>query len=58
MPPLLHDSEFASLRISSEHPDHPEWVAPITVYFRRDASGWKTVGLERELFDEPVERTN
>ncbi len=58
VPPLLHDSEFAALRISSMHPDHPEWMAPITVYFRRDASEWKTVGLERELFEEPVERTN
>ncbi|HXG54212.1 MAG TPA: hypothetical protein VNJ03_02435 [Vicinamibacterales bacterium] len=39
--------EFVSVKVISEHPEHPAWAAPMQVYFRRTASGWKTVGLFR-----------
>lgn len=39
--------EFVSVKIISEHAEHPAWAAPVQVYFRRTASGWNTVGLFR-----------
>jgi len=38
---------FVTATISTRHPDHPAWASPVTLYFRRMADGWQTVGLER-----------
>ena len=45
--PLLQGTEFLSVSVRSLHPDHPQWAAPVTAYFRRLPEGWRAVGLER-----------
>nr|MBA3297058.1 hypothetical protein [Acidobacteriota bacterium] len=44
---VLGAGDFVSVKVLSEHPEHPAWAVPMQVYFRRTASGWKTVGLFR-----------
>jgi hypothetical protein len=39
--------EYVRLEISAEHDQYKSWSRPIEVYFRRDGSGWKLVGLFR-----------
>lgn len=39
--------DFAAVAIRTQHADHDEWQQPVTVFFRRDGAGWRTVGLER-----------
>ena len=39
---------FVRVDLSAEHPEHPAWAQPVQVYFRRQASGWSLVGLERQ----------
>ena len=41
-------SAFVVAQVEAVHPDHPEWSTPTRVYFRRQATGWETVGLERQ----------
>ena len=38
---------FVEIDISAESPDHPSWQQPVRTHFRRDAGGWKLVGLQR-----------
>jgi hypothetical protein len=38
---------FIQIDISAESAANPSWREPVRVYFRRDASGWTLVGLER-----------
>jgi hypothetical protein len=38
---------FAAVDISVDSPGHPMWRRPLRMYFRRGASGWTLVGLER-----------
>jgi hypothetical protein len=38
---------FVEVDISSESEAHPSWRQPVKTFFRRDADGWKLVGLER-----------
>jgi hypothetical protein len=38
---------FVEVDISAESADHPAWGQPVRTYFRREAAGWKLVGLER-----------
>jgi hypothetical protein len=38
---------FVRIELSAEHPDFPAWSRPVQVYFRRQATGWMLVGLER-----------
>jgi hypothetical protein len=45
---LLDGSDYVSVRIDTRHPHFPGWV-PVQVYFRRTATGWQTVGLDRGL---------
>jgi hypothetical protein len=33
--------------VTSHHPQQPNWIHPVHVFFRRTNSGWQTVGLER-----------
>jgi hypothetical protein len=47
VPAGLGDSGYVAVMVRGQHPDHPAWAQPIRAYFRREGSGWKTVGLER-----------
>jgi hypothetical protein len=38
---------YVRVDVSADHPQHPRWATPVRTYFRREASGWKLVGLER-----------
>jgi len=38
---------FIQIDISAESAANPSWREPVRVYFRRAASGWTLVGLER-----------
>jgi hypothetical protein len=42
---MLQGSGFLAVDIRAIHPDYPHW-APFRAYFRREGSGWQTVGLE------------
>jgi hypothetical protein len=44
--PLL-DSAFMRVSVSTIHPEHPAWSAPVTFTFRRAGTQWETVGLDR-----------
>jgi hypothetical protein len=46
-PAALLDAPFVAARVRAYHADQPAWAEPVTVYFRRGASGWTLVGLER-----------
>jgi hypothetical protein len=50
--PAAADS-FVRIDIAAESASHPAWRQPVRVFFRRTASGWKLVGLER-LPDNPA----
>ena len=47
LPAGLQTSEFVMAEVSADGA-HPNWRKPVRVYFRRDAGGWKLVGLERD----------
>jgi hypothetical protein len=38
---------FIEVSISADNPAYPTWKQPIRTHFRRQADGWKLVGLER-----------
>ncbi len=38
---------YIKIELSSVSASHPAWAQPISIYFRRQADGWKLVGLER-----------
>ena len=38
---------FIEVNISAEHPAYATWKKPIRTHFRRQADGWKLVGLQR-----------
>jgi len=42
------DGSFVVAELRAEHPGHPAWSTPTRVYFRRQAAGWETVGIERQ----------
>jgi hypothetical protein len=56
LPWELATAPWVSVSIRSTHRDHPSWDLPVAVYFRRDASGWRTVGLERTLPETRLKR--
>jgi len=43
---LLDGADFVSVQITTRHARYPDWK-PVQVYFRRAATGWQTVGLDR-----------
>jgi hypothetical protein len=46
-PAALLDASFVAARVRAQHPEHAAWAEPVTLYFRRGATGWSLVGLER-----------
>ena len=46
---LLEGAEFVAVAIQTIHSDHAAWRLPVTLTFRRTASGWQAVGLERTV---------
>jgi hypothetical protein len=38
---------FIAVDISADSKDHESWRRPVRTHFRREASGWKLVGLQR-----------
>jgi hypothetical protein len=46
-PQVLAGSDFVQVEIAAQHPDFPSWNTPVTVHFRRAASGWTLVGVTR-----------
>jgi hypothetical protein len=43
---MLQGPAFLVAEIRAIDPDYPHWAAPVRAYFRREGSGWQTVGLE------------
>jgi len=43
----MRAGEFLEARISATHASFPSWATPVTVHFRRTATGWDTVGVTR-----------
>jgi len=46
-PPEALAGDFVQVAVSSLSSTHPSWATPVVVRFRRGASGWALVGLER-----------
>ena len=44
---VLEGADFVSVSVRTVHPDHSNWLNPVTFYFRRVADGWQPVGLDR-----------
>jgi hypothetical protein len=40
---------YLRVEIAATHPEYPHWSRPVQAYFRREATGWTLVGLEREV---------
>jgi hypothetical protein len=38
---------YLEVDIAADSAQHPAWQAPVRTYFRREADGWKLVGLDR-----------
>jgi hypothetical protein len=38
---------FLQVRVAATHHEFPAWARPVTIHFRREANGWKLVGLVR-----------
>jgi hypothetical protein len=39
---------FVEVRLTATAGSHPAWQQPLRTHFRRNAGGWKLVGLERQ----------
>jgi hypothetical protein len=39
---------FVRVDIAADHAEHASWQRPVQTFFRRGASGWSLVGLERD----------
>ena len=51
--PTAPDS-YILVEISADSKEHEAWRRPVRAYFRREAGGWKLVGLER-MPDRPAD---
>jgi hypothetical protein len=49
-PAVLAGAPFVQVDIVTTHAQFPAWRAPVTLTFRREAAGWRHVGLERAAF--------
>jgi hypothetical protein len=54
LPSELAGEPWAAVSIRSIHPRYPLWELPVSVFFRREAGGWRTVGLDRAIPAQPV----
>jgi hypothetical protein len=45
--PLLTGHDYIGVTITTAHPTQKDWAKPATFYFRREVTGWKWVGAER-----------
>jgi len=48
-PRRILDREFVTVAVRTLHPGYPAWQLPVTFTFRRTATGWHAVGLERTV---------
>jgi hypothetical protein len=46
---LLEGADFVAVAVDTVHSDHPAWRLPVILTFRRTATGWQAVGLERTV---------
>jgi len=46
-PRELLSASYVRAIVTSHHPEQPNWLHPVHVFFRRTNAGWQTVGLER-----------
>jgi hypothetical protein len=44
---LLGAGEYVGVEVTASHAEHPGWSKPAVFFFRRGASGWTLVGVER-----------
>jgi hypothetical protein len=44
---LLESGDYVGVELMALHPQHPGWKRPAAFFFRRGASGWTLVGVER-----------
>jgi hypothetical protein len=44
---LLDSGEYVGVEVRAIHPQRPGWSRPAAFFFRRNASGWTLVGIER-----------
>ena len=49
VPRELIDAPYIRAIVTSHHPQQPNWVHQVHVFFRKQGDGWKTVGLERMI---------
>jgi hypothetical protein len=47
VPSELHHAHYIRAIVTSHHPEQPNWVHPVHVFFRKQGNHWQTVGLER-----------
>ena len=40
-------ADYVGVTMTARHSRHPKWTRPATFYFRKLASGWQPVGIER-----------
>jgi hypothetical protein len=50
---LKQGGDFLQAAVSATDPMRPAWARPVIVTFRRQAGGWKLVGLERQPVNQP-----
>ena len=48
-PRELLNADYIRVIVTSHHPQQPNWVHPVYIFFRKDGNGWKAVGLERVM---------
>jgi hypothetical protein len=46
-PGLLADASYVGIDMTARHAQHPGWSRPARFYFRKSATGWEPVGIER-----------
>ncbi len=44
---LVDAGEYVGVEVTAHHAQRPEWARPAVFFFRRGASGWTLVGIER-----------
>jgi hypothetical protein len=46
---VLDGADFVAVAVQTVHSDYPAWRLPVVLTFRRTATGWQTVGIERTV---------